>query len=95
MSLPAVLLQVDEMGKRRVWAVMKSGDRWEGDILVGADGIYSKVRFQVGSASRLACREDQQSILVTVVTKLAVYVHSNLFVHDQLCVRYSGTECGS
>ena len=30
------------MGQRRVWAVMKSGDRWEGDILVGADGIYSK-----------------------------------------------------
>ncbi|KAL3147156.1 Synaptonemal complex protein zep1 [Trebouxia sp. C0010 RCD-2024] len=36
--------EVDDMGKRRVWAVMKSGDRWEGDILVGADGIYSKVR---------------------------------------------------
>lgn len=35
---------VDEMGRRRVWAVMKSGDRWEGDILVGADGIHSKVR---------------------------------------------------
>ena len=31
------------MGIKRVWAVMKSGDRWEGDILVGADGIHSKV----------------------------------------------------
>ena len=30
------------MGRRRVWAVMKSGERWEGDILVGADGIHSK-----------------------------------------------------
>ena len=36
-------LQIDEMGRRRVWAIMKSGDRWEGDILVGADGIHSKV----------------------------------------------------
>ena len=33
------------MGQRRVWAVMKSGDRWEGDILVGADGIYSKASY--------------------------------------------------
>lgn len=31
-------------GKRRVWAVMENGERWEGDILVGADGIHSKVR---------------------------------------------------
>ena len=30
-------------GRRRVWAVMKNGERWEGDILVGADGIHSKV----------------------------------------------------
>ena len=36
-------LQVDIGGKRRVWAVMKNGERWEGDILVGADGIHSKV----------------------------------------------------
>lgn len=36
------------MGRRRVWAVMKSGERWEGDILVGADGIHSKA----SSASR-------------------------------------------
>lgn len=36
-------VQVDELGKRRVWAVLKSGERWEGDILVGADGINSKV----------------------------------------------------
>ena len=36
------IFQVDDMGRRRVWAVMKSGERWEGDILVGADGIHSK-----------------------------------------------------
>lgn len=40
-----LLPQVDHMGQRRVWAVMKSGDRWEGDILVGADGIYSKASY--------------------------------------------------
>lgn len=36
-------LQTDISGKRRVWAVMANGERWEGDILVGADGIHSKV----------------------------------------------------
>ena len=41
-SLPC-LLQVDEFGKRRVWAILESGERYEGDILVGADGIWSKV----------------------------------------------------
>ena len=35
------------MGIKRVWAVMKSGDRWEGDLLVGADGIHSKVWLHV------------------------------------------------
>lgn len=41
-QISCVIFQVDDMGRRRVWAVMKSGDRWEGDILVGADGIHSK-----------------------------------------------------
>ena len=39
------------MGQRRVWAVMKSGDRWEGDILVGADGIYSKASYHLSCAA--------------------------------------------
>lgn len=30
-------------GEQRVWAVLQDGRRYEGDILVGADGIWSKV----------------------------------------------------
>jgi len=41
-QISCAIFQVDDMGRRRVWAVMKSGERWEGDILVGADGIHSK-----------------------------------------------------
>lgn len=36
--------KVDELGRRRVWATLEDGQKWEGDILVGADGIWSKVR---------------------------------------------------
>lgn len=86
MSHPAVLLQVDEMGKRRVWAVMKSGDRWEGDILVGADGIYSKVRFQVGSASRVACREDQQFWSQRLQSLLSTFIATCLFTTSCACI---------
>ena len=49
--LPPVSTQIDDMGRRRVWAVMKSGDRWEGDILVGADGIYSKASHNLKCAA--------------------------------------------
>lgn len=37
------LVQVDEMGKKRVWAIMSDGRKYEGDLLMGADGIRSKV----------------------------------------------------
>lgn len=37
-------VQIDEMGKKRVWAIMTDGRRFEGDLLMGADGIRSKVR---------------------------------------------------
>ena len=32
---------------------MKSGDRWEGDILVGADGIHSKVHINAVEAVQI------------------------------------------
>lgn len=34
-------------GQRQVWAVLEDGRRYEGDMLVGADGIWSKVRHQL------------------------------------------------
>ena len=52
-SLPCVP-QVDEFGKRRVWAILESGERYEGDILVGADGIWSKVGLCLASCFRYA-----------------------------------------
>jgi len=36
--------KVDEHGRKRVWAVMTDGRKYEGDVLIGADGIWSKVR---------------------------------------------------
>ena len=48
-------LQVDASGKRRVWAVMKNGERWEGDILVGADGIHSKVGYEIELVYKMPC----------------------------------------
>eukprot|EP00884_Botryococcus_braunii_P011805 jgi/Botrbrau1/20625/Bobra.113_1s0050.1 len=36
--------KVDASGNKTVWAVLEDGRRFEGDILIGADGIWSKVR---------------------------------------------------
>ena len=37
------LRQVDGMGQKRIHAILEDGRRFEGDILIGADGIWSKV----------------------------------------------------
>lgn len=42
---PAQLIQVNASGKKKVTAILEDGRRFEGDILIGADGIWSKVRF--------------------------------------------------
>ena len=57
------LPQVDEFGKRRVWAILESGERYEGDILVGADGIWSKVGLCLARQMRHAasCLWDSQA----------------------------------
>lgn len=37
--------KVDEAtGKKTVWAILSDGRRFQGDVLIGADGIWSKVR---------------------------------------------------
>ena len=37
------------MGIKRVWAILNDGRRYEGDILIGADGIWSKVGIHLHS----------------------------------------------
>lgn len=33
----------EETGKKTVWAILADGRKFEGDVLIGADGIWSKV----------------------------------------------------
>ena len=42
-SVGHAVMQVDASGQKRVHAILEDGKRFEGDILVGADGIWSKV----------------------------------------------------
>jgi len=37
-------LQVNEQGEKKVAAILDDGRRFEGDLLIGADGIWSKVQ---------------------------------------------------
>ena len=39
------MAQVDASGQKVVTAILEDGRRFEGDILIGADGIWSKVGF--------------------------------------------------
>lgn len=39
------VVQVDASGQKVVTAVLEDGRRFEGDILIGADGIWSKVSY--------------------------------------------------
>ena len=38
-----VVLQLDEFGQKKVYAVLEDGKSIAGDVLIGADGIWSKV----------------------------------------------------
>ena len=61
------LIQVDELGKKRVWAIMRDGRRFEGDVLMGADGIRSKVVLSPRCSSYLlACLAENVSVAYTV-----------------------------
>ena len=33
----------EKTGRKVVWAILEDGRRFQGDILIGADGIWSKV----------------------------------------------------
>lgn len=44
--------KVDDSGRKRVWAVTSDGRKYEGDILIGADGIWSKVRTKLIGPTR-------------------------------------------
>lgn len=37
-------LQVNAEGQQKVCAILDDGRRFEGDVLIGADGIWSKVQ---------------------------------------------------
>lgn len=50
-------MQVDESGQKKVTAILEDGRRFEGDILIGADGIWSKV-------GRPALRMHQPNLLL-------------------------------
>lgn len=66
-SKEVFLIQVDELGKKRVWAIMRDGRRFEGDVLMGADGIRSKVVFSPRcSSDLLACLAENVSVAYTV-----------------------------
>ena len=36
-------LQLDESGQKKVFAILEDGKSIAGDVLIGADGIWSKV----------------------------------------------------
>lgn len=52
-------VQTDASGTKTVWAILEDGRRFEGDILIGADGIWSKVGL---------------SLLTILVMKTMVYI---------------------
>ena len=52
---------------------MKSGDRWEGDILVGADGIYSKASYHLKMT--LHCFNTQGTAMFDRYKKLHMTLH--------------------
>lgn len=43
----ASVVQVDASGQKVVTAILEDGRRFEGDILIGADGIWSKVSIEL------------------------------------------------
>ncbi len=41
----SAVAQVNAQGEKKVAAILDDGRRFEGDLLIGADGIWSKVHY--------------------------------------------------
>ena len=53
------VLQVNAQGEKKVAAVLDDGRKFEGDLLIGADGIWSKVQHNYTTVAE--CSNERRS----------------------------------